>query len=161
MQALSLFIVSLGAIFAGGHKFEWVLLIGLALTALCIVGEKLQPQLSGVYPRALPYALAITFVGFLALQFGENPSLNEFVMLSVAALTLALAAIWWGLSAPNSGALWVGYFVFSIEVLAIYQKTVGSLMGTSLFFLVAGLLVAVLAVMAMKLANRNAKEALT
>jgi uncharacterized membrane protein len=160
--ALSLFVISLGAFLGPVNNFELVLLIGLALTALSIAGEKLQPRLHALWPNALPYALAIAFIGFLALQFGENPSRNEFIMLSVAALALALAAIWWGLTSPNRGALWVGYIAFSIEILAIYQKTVGSLMGTSLFFLVAGLIVAGLAAMAMKLANRNTQsEALT
>ncbi len=156
--ALTVFIISLGAILGTGHNFHLVLLIGLALSALCIAGEKLQPALHGLWPKALGYALAIAFAGFFALQFGENPTLNQFILQSICALALALAAIGWGLNTNNRLALWVGYIAFSIEVLAIYQKTVGSLMGTSLFFLVAGLIVAGLSFMALKLAQRGSKE---
>ena len=40
--------------------------------------------------------------------------------------------------------LWLGYAGFSIEVLGIYFKTVGTLLGSSLFFLSAGVLVILL-----------------
>ena len=71
-----------------------------------------------------------------------------------------LASIWWGLAYNNRGALWLGYIGFSIEILSVYEKTVGSLLGTSLFFLVAGLLVAALAFMAFRLnARRQLLEA--
>jgi uncharacterized membrane protein len=155
---LTAFIVTLGAILGRGHNFHLVLLIGLALSAFCIIGENIKPDLHALWPAALSYGLVIAFAGFFALQFGENPTLSEFIMLSVAALALALAAIWWGLGTHNRMVLWVGYIAFSIEVLGIYQKTVGSLMGTSLFFLLAGLIVAGLAYMALKLAARNSKE---
>ena len=68
---------------------------------------------------------------------------------------LLLAAISHGLSTQNRGALWLGYLGFSIEILALYWQTVGSILGTSLFFLIAALIVAALAFMALRLAQRG------
>ena len=62
-----------------------------------------------------------------------------------------MAAIFWGLRTGNRAALWLGYVGFSFEILAIYSKTIGTLLNTSLFFLVAGLIVAGLAAMAYRL----------
>ena len=157
--SLSAFVISLGAILGNGHNFDLVLIIGLVLAAASILGEKLQPDLRGLWPKALGYAIIIAFAGLFALQFGESPDLKGFTLLSIAALVLALAAVWWGLTSNNRMALWLGYLMFSVEVLGIYQKTVGSLMGTSLFFLVAGLIVAGLAYLALKIAGRGSKEA--
>ncbi|MEI9901684.1 MAG: hypothetical protein WDN31_18005 [Hyphomicrobium sp.] len=50
--------------------------------------------------------------------------------------------------------LWLGYAGFSIEVLGIYFKTVGTLLGSSLFFLSAGVLVILLSVVAYRLHAR-------
>ena len=71
---------------------------------------------------------------------------------------MLLALIWYGLSAHNRGALWLGYVAFSVEILALYAKTVGTMLDTSLFFLVAGLIVALLAGMAWKLHAQQSPE---
>jgi uncharacterized membrane protein len=85
------------------------------------------------------------------LQFIEGPELDVFTLLAVLALALCIAAIFWGLRAHNRGALWLGYAGFSFEILAIYAKTIGTLLNTSLFFLVAALIVSALAAMAYRL----------
>ena len=83
-----------------------------------------------------------------------------FALLAVLALALSLAAVVWGLRSGNRGPLWLGYVGFSIEILAIYSKTLGSLLNTSLFFLVAGLIVAALAALAYRLhAEGETREA--
>ena len=50
--------------------------------------------------------------------------------------------------------LWLGYAGFSIEVLGVYFKTVGTLIGSSLFFLSAGVLVILLSIIAYRLHAR-------
>jgi uncharacterized membrane protein len=58
--------------------------------------------------------------------------------------------------------LWLGYLAFSIEVLGIYGKTVGTFLGSSVFFLTAGFVVAGLAYFAYRLhARREAQEAVS
>jgi len=68
---------------------------------------------------------------------------------------LLLAAISHGLSTLNQAVLWVGYLGFSIEILSLYWQTVGSILGTSLFFLIAALIVTALAFVALRLAQRS------
>jgi len=153
--AMAGFIISLGYIWHRGHDHHVVTVLGLALIGATVVGDKLRPDLTVLWPASLCYALIIAYFGMMALQYSETPSANEYIVLAILTLALTLAAIWWGLSAPNRGALWLGYIGFSSEILAIYQKTVGSLMGTSLFFLVAGVLVAALAFMAYRLNERQ------
>jgi uncharacterized membrane protein len=79
----------------------------------------------------------------------------------VLALALLIAAIFWGLRSGNRGALWLGYVGFSIEILAIYGKTVGTLLNTSLFFLIAGLIVSGLAWVAYRLHQHGEPQAAT
>jgi uncharacterized membrane protein len=95
----------------------------------------------------------------LALQFFESPTLDVFILLAVLALALLVAAIVWGLRTGNRGALWLGYVGFSIEILAIYGKTIGTLLNTSLFFLVAGLIVSGLAAIAYRLHQQGEPKA--
>ncbi len=153
--ALSGFIVFFGFIWHGGHHHAAVTACGLALLAISVLGDRIIPALSDLWAAVLSYALAITYIGLMALQYDDNPTVTVYVALALATLGLTLAAVWWGLTFNNSGALWLGHIGFSIEILSVYQKTVGSLIDTSLFFLVASLLVAALAFMAYRLNERR------
>jgi uncharacterized membrane protein len=158
--ALTGFVVVLGYELNGGHAHGLVVALGLAVAGFALAGERVRPGLPGLWPGVLNYGLVIAFAGLFALQFIESPTLDIFTLLAVLALALTIAAIFWGLHAGNRGALWLGYLGFSFEILAIYSKTIGTLLNTSLFFLVAGLIVAALAAMAYRLHSRGeAKEA--
>jgi uncharacterized membrane protein len=85
----------------------------------------------------------------------KSPDLPAFVVLSALALIVSLGAIWWGLVSGERRALWLGYLGFSTEILGIYGKTVGTLLGSSVFFLTAGFLVAGLAYFAYRLHARG------
>lgn len=160
--ALTGFIVTYGYLnhSSGGH--ETVALIGLLLGGLSVLGLKQMPHLEAVWKGGIVYALLITFAGLFALQFIKTPPLNVFLMLSILGLALTLGAIWWGLQAGERRALWLGYAGFSAEILGIYGKTVGTLMGSSVFFLTAGFVVAGLAYFAYRLhARREALEGIS
>ncbi len=159
--ALSGFILTLGATLKGGHAFNIVTIIGLVVAAAAIFVEQTQPRLAGLARIVLGYAAAVAFAGLWVLQFIERTEVGELAVLGALSLVLLLALIWYGLSAHNRGALWLGYIGFSIEILALYGKTVGTLLDTSLFFLVAGLLVAGLAAMAWRLHARQTPEAVS
>ncbi|MEQ1577253.1 MAG: DUF2157 domain-containing protein [Hyphomicrobium sp.] len=157
--ALAGFLITFGYIWRGGHQHWTTAAIGLALSAAFIAGDKWRPDLSGLWQAALPYALVILFWAMMALQYNENPTRTEFIGLALLTLALTVSAIWWGLTSNSRTLLWLGYIGFSTEIMSVYQKTVGSLIGTSLFFLVAGVLVALLAFMAYRLnARQHAKE---
>lgn len=156
--ALTGFIVSLGYLLNDGHAHGLVVAAGLAVVAASIAGERLQPERPALWPGMFNYGLVATLAGLLALQFVERPPLDVFILLAVLALALLIAAIWWGLRSANRGALWLGYAGFSVEILAIYTKTIGTLLNNALFFLVAGLIVSGLAGLAYRFSARAQPE---
>jgi len=98
--------------------------------------------------------MAIAFAGLFALQFIEGAPLSNFILLAIGALALVLGGIALGLREGSSALLWLGYAGFSIEVLGLYFKTIGTLLGSSLFFLSAGAIVILLAYVAYRLHAR-------
>ena len=171
--ALANFVISLGYIIekSHGYPFErgqahWiVILTGLGLAALAIWGERAKPDLPRLWSGMLGYATIIAYAGLWALQFApgwwwhaDQESLGGLVLLAMLTLALLVAAIWWGMKTGHRGVLWIAYSAFSIEVLSIYAKKFGSLLDTSLLYLVTGLIVAALAYMAYRL-HGEVKEA--
>ena len=157
--ALTGFIVSLGYRLNDGHAHGLVVAAGLGVMAAAIAGERLKPELPALWSGTLSYGLVIALAGLWALQFIEDPTLDVFILLAVLALALLIAAIFWGLKSGNRGALWLGYVGFSIEILAIYGKTIGTLLNTSLFFLVAGLIVSGFAAVSYRLHQQGEPKA--
>jgi uncharacterized membrane protein len=160
--ALAGFIVTYGFLNhdSGGH--ETVVLAGTLIGAVSALGLIKLPALQAVWRGGIVYALLIAFAGLFALQFLKSPTLMAFLVLASLALMLTLGAIWWGLHVDDKRALWLGYLGFSVEILGIYGKTVGTLLGSSVFFLTAGFVVAGLAYFAYRLhARREALETTT
>lgn len=152
--ALSLFVVSLGYLLRGGQEHAIVAMVGLLAALGAVAVEKLVPEYADMGASALGYAIAVAFAGLFAIQFIENPGFSNLIALAALTLIFLLAAIGYGVYHHNRGAIWLGYIGFSIEIMALYVKTVGTILGTSLFFLIAGLIVAGLAYMALRIAKR-------
>lgn len=152
---LSIFVVSLGYLLDGGHQHSLVAMIGLVVAGAAVIAEKTKPDLDHLTGPILAYAIAVAYAGLFALQFVEDPSLGTLIALATLTLILLLAAITHGLATRNRGAVWLGYIAFSTEVLAVYWKTVGSILGTSLFFLISALIVTGLAYLALRIARRG------
>lgn len=152
---LTAFIISLGFILNDGHAHWLVTLIGFAAVAAALAGSNVRPDLPALWSGMLGYAGMIAYAGLYGLQFVENPDLGALIVLAILTLASLITAIWWGLQTGHRGVLWLGYIGFSAEILAIYAKKFGTLLDTSLFFLIAGLLVAGLAYFALKLHGRN------
>jgi len=153
--ALTGFLISLGYLLGHGHEHTAVAIIGLLIAATAIGVEKILPEYDHLAMPILAYAVVVAFAGLYALQFFETTSLGTLIALAALTLLLLLGAISYGLATENRGVLWLGYIGFSLEVLSVYGKTVGTILNTSLFFLVAALLVAALAYMALKIAQRG------
>jgi uncharacterized membrane protein len=148
---LSAWIISLGYILFGGHAHGLVAAVGLAMIMVAVVGERLLPRIVEVMPSLLGYGMAVAFAGLWALQFVETPGAADLAALALLTLALLITAIFWGWRTRDPHPLWLGYAGFSLEILSLYFKTIGSLIGTSLFFLVAGLIVTGLAWLAYRL----------
>lgn len=152
---LSGFVVTLGYLLNDGHAHSLVALLGVLAAAGCIVAEKFRPEFDHIAAPLFAYAVAVGYAGLFALQFFETPTVGRLLLLAVFTLVLLLAVIAHALSSANRGALWIGYMAFSIEILAIYGQTIGSILGTSLFFLIAAIIVSALAYAALRLARRS------
>jgi uncharacterized membrane protein len=148
---LSGWIISLGYIVFAGQGHVLVAVLGLAIAGSAIVGERLAPRTAGAMPPLTGYGIGIAFAGLWALQFVEEPGPRGLAALALLTIALLVAAIFWGWRTQHRDVLWLGYVGFSLEILSIYFKTIGSLIGTSLFFLVAGLIVSGLAWVAYRL----------
>lgn len=106
---------------------------------------------SDVAAVVLGYGMIAAFAGLWALQFHQRMDAPAYVMLAAVTITLIVLVIHQGLALGYRGTVWLGYAGFSIEILALYVQTVGSLLGSSVFFLVAGLIVIALAALAWRL----------
>ncbi|MCB1520881.1 MAG: DUF2157 domain-containing protein [Hyphomicrobiaceae bacterium] len=165
-------VVKLGYVLDGGHAHGIVAAIGLAACAVA-VGWMVLARRAGragrgefeiraqqalawaggedIAASVLGYAIATAFAGLFALQFLEKTQTGVLVGLAALTLLALVAAIIFGLVGGRRGIVWLGYVGFSVEILAVYFKTVGTLLGSSVFFLIAGLIVIALAGLAWRL----------
>ena len=171
LAALSLlaWLIPLGFLVLGRHAHWLVALIG---TAVALGGAVAAPAIDRRFTAAhavFAYGVAAAFAALFIAQFiddysffdGQKPrSVDRLLLLAIVTLAGLLAAMYWALQTDNRGALWIGYGAFAAEIYALYWRTLGTLLDTSLFFLVAALLVSALAWVAYLLHQRKAlKEA--
>ena len=149
--ALTGWIISLGYQMRGGHAHEVVTIIGLALAGTSIAVGDVIDRVRRISGAMLGYGMIIAFFGLMALQFGESRSDSGLFFLGVLTLAVLIGALAWAWRTGNRPALWLAYTGFSIEILALYGKKLGTLMGTSAFFLVTGLMVIALSALAYRL----------
>lgn len=153
---MSIWIVSLGYLLFDGHGHGLVVGIGLLVAAAGLAVPAVSERWSAWSTPAVAYGMAIAFAGLFALQFIEpSVPLDNLILLAILALALVVCGIGLGLRTGSSALLWLGYAGFSIEVLALYFKTVGTLLGSSLFFLSAGAIVILLAAAAYRLHSKT------
>ncbi|WEX78863.1 DUF2157 domain-containing protein [Sinorhizobium numidicum] len=98
------------------------------------------------------YSFAVAILGLVALQT-ELMSLWGEIAVGAALLAVALLGI--GLGGARNGAVrYLGYVAFAGETLYLAFATLGSILGTSGFFLVAGVVVALVAWLVIRLEGR-------
>lgn len=154
--ALGVFVISLGFQPWIGGSHVTVVALGLCAAAAGLFIRHVWPDAwEDDAIIVIAYAMVVTFAGLFALQFIESVGLQALVVLAALTLALLLAAIYWGLKHDYRVIVWLGYVGFSIEVLGLYFKTFETLLGSSLFFLIAGVIVMALAGVAYKLHARS------
>jgi uncharacterized membrane protein len=160
-------LVPLGYLLFDHHAHWMVVLVGAAIAVGSAVAASSIDRLSPVSGLLFAYGLVAAFAGLYNMQFLEGKvfygtqdvdSIQRLVLLAVLALAVLLGAMLWALHTDNRGALWLAYTGFAIEIFTLYVRTFGSLLNTSLFFLVAALLVSGLAWAAYRLHQRNAPK---
>ncbi len=155
--ALSAWIISIGYILKGNP--HWIVaLVGLAVVGLAVAAELVPGWWQRYATPLLGYGMVVAFMGLFAFTFAEKREAGELILLSITTLGLLLASVYWGWHTQQKSILWLGYIGFSIEILALYFKTIGTLLGTSLFFLLTGLIVIGLSWLAFRLHRTTGAE---
>ncbi|WP_275782367.1 DUF2157 domain-containing protein [Pararhizobium gei] len=135
------------------------LLFGLGLIVFLGVSLPASPLYrfateAGAGPGFYSFALAV--LGLVALH-AEADGMGEETPL--AALTLAVALGGIVLAGRMNGAVrFLGYTVFAVEILYLASVTLGTMLGTSGFFLVSGFVVAAVAWVVIRLERRLAAK---
>ena len=133
----------------------------LAFIAASIIAGVAIDRWRPISDALLIYGFIIAYAGAFALQFITDQEGDHTLLLGVLTLCAILGALAWAWYTDNRGALWVAYAVFSLEIFALYIKKIGTLLGTSVFFLMAGLMVAALAAVAYRLHSGTRARART
>ena len=169
LAALSLviWIVPLGYLVLGKHAHWLPALLGTTAAIGAAVGGRAIDWHIHASHALFAYGLATAFAALFIAQFMDKTSFllgtgprPTGLLLALAIVTLLglLAAMYWALQVNNRGALWIAYAAFAIEIYTLYWETLGSLLDTSLFFLIAAVLVSALAWAAYLLHNRKLPE---
>jgi uncharacterized membrane protein len=153
LAALSLVIwlVPLGYYVLDDHAHWLVLVVGLlSAVAAALAAPAIDRHLPASAGPLFAYAILVAFAALFIMQFidelilygtAARSPMGRQVLLAGLALVGLLAAMFWGLATDNRGALWIAYGAFALEIFALYIKTFGTLLNTSLFFLIAAIMV--------------------
>lgn len=127
-----------------------------ASTAIAIAAFGAAAYLAAAVPQSPLHTLARNagaapaFYAYLVLLLGlvvlhdEYDAIGDRLFIGIVTLGTAIAGI--ALSGKENGAVrYLGYAVFAVETVYLASETIGSIIGTSGFFLVSGLVVALIA----------------
>jgi uncharacterized membrane protein len=136
------------AIALAGLGMAGFLAVSLAASPLHGLAER-----AGAAPAFYTFLLAVIGLGLLHFDYEIGVAL---ALLGLVTLAFAIAGI--ALSGRDNGAVrYLAYLIFSAELLYLSFVTIDTILGTSAFFLVSGLVVALLAWLAFRLEKRFAK----
>jgi len=148
--SLGIWLVPLG-FFLLDHHAHWITAaIGaLAAVGAAAAGPAIDRRIAAS-AALFAYASMVAFAGlyvFAFVDYGvpDRSWTPQLVLLAALTLVLLLAAMLWALVSDNRGALWLAYGGFALEVFSLYVRTMGTLLDTALFFLIAALMVSALA----------------
>ncbi|GEO84899.1 MULTISPECIES: DUF2157 domain-containing protein [Alphaproteobacteria] len=137
---------------AAAYAAGGMVLFLAATLPLSPVSDALRRQ--GAAPAFYAFVLALMGLCLLHLDWTEGRALAGLGLVTIAVSLLALA-----LDGRDNGAVrYLAYTAFACEVLYLSFVTIDSMLGTSAFFLLAGLVVAVLAGVVVRLEKLFAKR---
>lgn len=131
-------------------------LASLIFFLLTVPGSPLASLHRRLGASASFYALVMSFTAFSFVQ-AQFLDAMSIAVLGIVILGLAIAVI--ALEGRDNGAVrFLAYAAFAGEVLYLSYETIDSILGTSAFFLLSGLVVAVLAFIVVRLEKRFSRQ---
>lgn len=138
-----------------------VLLLLALLSGAVFLAAAMMPDVTERFTGLGP-SLAVTgLLGFLVAMFGlQLEFIDEAHFVWIAALTLAAIAGALLVGGRSSrGLRWLAYAGFAGEIVLVYGATVGTMLGTAGFFLLAAIGLAILAFLIIRIERRIAAPA--
>ncbi|GGA82636.1 hypothetical protein GCM10011491_07570 [Brucella endophytica] len=156
---IAYFVIAYGNL--DSHTPIWLaVVIGLCLFLIDGLRPDISARLGGVGPALGAYGLAGALLALEMVQFEDFArNTGGRVTFGIVILAIAIGALMLS-GRRNALVRWVAYVAFSLEVLYLAFMTVGTLVGTSGFFLTAGILLLLLAVFVARMERRLHKPAL-
>ncbi|HEV7321973.1 MAG TPA: DUF2157 domain-containing protein [Ensifer sp.] len=146
-----LYVDSPSLAFAGGLAVSGL----VAFLAAALPGSPLRPIAMEAGSAPAFYSFALTLLGFTAFQY-EAAGLATEVATGAGTLLVALLGI--AVAGAQNGAVrYLGYIAFAGELLYLAFETLGSMLGTSGFFLISGLVVAGIAWLVIRIEGHMAR----
>lgn len=131
---------------------------GAALFAALSFSEDAVDRLTGFANALLGYTLAVSFFGFTVLQLGDGLERPATAMLGLLVLALAVGALLLK-GRDHGGVRALAYTAFGTEILYLAYETIGSILDTSVFFLLSGIIVMVIAWLMVRIERRIKAQA--
>jgi uncharacterized membrane protein len=163
--SLIIWLVPIGFFILDRHAHWLVALIGVLLAAAAIIGRQDIDRHVPASAAVFAYAIVTAYAALFIMQFVDSRwfyseahagSLGRLVLLAAISVVGLLGAMLWALKTDNTAALWLAYAGFALEVFMLHVMTIGTLLNTSLFFLVSALIVSAFAYAAYRLHQRKA-----
>jgi uncharacterized membrane protein len=162
--ALVVWLIPLGYFVLGGHAHWLVALIGVLVAVACVAAGPAIDRSVPASHAIFTYALATAFAALYMMQFIDSivlfglrapHAVGQLAVQAILVLALLIGAMVWALMSDNRAALWLAYAAFTLEIFSLYARMLGTLLNTSLFFLLAAMLVSLLAWAAYRLHQRR------
>jgi uncharacterized membrane protein len=115
--------------------------------------EDVVDQVTAFARPLIGYALAMSFFGFCLLQIGYEGATGSVAILGLAVIALSIGALLVK-GRDHGGVRALAYTAFAAEVLYLASVTIGSLIGTSAFFLFIGIVVLFIAFLVIRIEKR-------
>lgn len=155
--ALAAWVIALGYQFSipvfDGIEAAHFIVVGAGLAAIlaALAAGRMGDDPATLAELLVIYGLGVAYAGLFALQILEKTPGWGIALFAVLSLAMIAAALDCAMRMGNTALMRLAYLLFSIELLALYFKTLGTLLDTALFFLIAGVIVIALAVLAWRL----------
>lgn len=141
-----------------------MLIVGIGLILADGFAHTTMQRLTRFAHPLAAYGLLLALLSLVTLQLNQmfsyssiSAGLDRDIVYSIFILALAIGAI--AVAGRNNGGLRsIAYAAFSIQVLYLAFETVGTMIGTSGFFLTAGILVLLLAAFVRRMENRFGRK---